>query len=117
MRVLVTAEGAQNVDREREVIMLEQEATETKKRMEDFNLNSLQSLKSWKDSGVVEELKVITSGRPSVCKFCASQKDKIISITDAQVGENVPPFKKCQNFNTKGCCCGFRPIVDLNIKG
>jgi hypothetical protein len=69
----------------------------------------ISNLAQWKTCGVVNTLKIYTAPLDNVCEFCREMEGKVIDITDAEIGITIPPFKCCQNTNTLGCRCRFRP--------
>lgn len=88
---------------------------EVRKRMEKFIQWGIAGLKAWQDSAVVKELECVSYKPETMCEFCASYDGKIIPIKNAVVGDTVGPFRKCVNFNTTGCNCAFKPVVDTKI--
>jgi hypothetical protein len=111
-RVVVTKIEADKIEKEWAVHTY-YDPVATAKRMEDFIQNSLDTVKNWQALGI-KEFKCITSGRNTVCQFCADQHGKIVSLDKAKIGLNLPPFYGCLNYQIIGCCCGFSPILKKN---
>ena len=69
------------------------------------------NLAAWKHSGVVNSLKWYSAEDEDVCPACRAHDGRIIPISDAKLGVNLPPHEAC--ISTR-CRCYFRPS-DISI--
>jgi len=102
-------------------------AAERVAQTEMNRIANMSSKMAWQQSGVVKEVKWVTSSRDNVCEFCADMEGEIIEIDKDffskgdryEVGDSVmdmdysdiggPPLHP-------NCHCGIRPIVDTTIE-
>ena len=50
------------------------------------------ALEGYRKSGVVEKVRVISAGDKKVCGVCRDKDESILPLSEAVVGDNVPPF-------------------------
>lgn len=89
---------------------------------------SMSNTIAWKQSGVVKELRWITSGRDNVCEFCQAMDDTVISIDENFLDHN-DEFEGSDggvmtaDYSAVGgpplhpnCHCNVRPVVTTEIE-
>ena len=71
-----------------------------------------QNLTAWRNSGVIKALKFLSADDPDVYVRCRALHGAIVSISDAEIGVNLPPLPACSSAR---CRCYFQPW-DISIE-
>jgi hypothetical protein len=70
------------------------------------------NLAAWKNSGVMKVPKYYSAEDADVCASCRAHHGAIVSISEAEIGVNLPPLPTCSSAR---CRYYFRPW-DISIE-
>ena len=77
---------------------------ETLVRTEMAHVETQAALDRYKSSGT-EKVRIVVDPDERTCDVCAKWDDKIVDVSEAQTGKNIPPFHP-------NCRCAVAPVVE-----